>query len=212
MKVINPFHQTCFQIQNGASYLIQTSVSFLNDCYTRAWLMLDCWRRYRCRYLGESDNDVHLYIYLIRFPQIWFRWTATKIGTGYFTVKKESSVLCGRQTIKEKVSLHDLKHIPGISVLLIFVISCYLSTSICTNTKTPEKFFLARIESLRMEDVVHCTDCEAHWGSVIEILGYINKTDSTWQLMSSDIFWYNKPVNTAPNWRLSPHFLLFPAM
>ena len=37
------------------------------------------------------------------------------------------------------------------------------------------KFFLTRIEGLRTEDVVHCTDCKAHWGNVIVILGYINK-------------------------------------
>ena len=30
-----------------------------------------------------------------------------------------------------------------------------------------------QIEGLRTEDVVHCTDCKAHWGNVIVILGYI---------------------------------------
>ena len=42
------------------------------------------------------------------------------------------------------------------------------------------KFFLTRIEGLRTEDVVHCTDCKAHWGNVIVILGYINKIDLIW--------------------------------
>ena len=42
------------------------------------------------------------------------------------------------------------------------------------------KFFLARIEGLRTEDVVHCTDCKAHWGKVIVILDYINKIDLIW--------------------------------
>ena len=90
-------------------------------------------------------------------------------------------MLCGRQTIKKTLSLNDLKYIPGVSVLLIFVISCYLSTAICTNTKTPG-------------EIVKPT--EAVW---LRFLGYINKTDSTWQLISSEIFWYNIPVNSAPN-------------
>ena len=30
------------------------------------------------------------------------------------------------------------------------------------------------------EDVVRCTDCVAHWGNLIVILGYINKTDLIW--------------------------------
>ena len=42
------------------------------------------------------------------------------------------------------------------------------------------KFFLTRIKVLRTEDVDHCTDCKAHWGNVIVILGYINKTDLSW--------------------------------
>ena len=42
------------------------------------------------------------------------------------------------------------------------------------------KFFLTRVEGLRTEDVVHCTDCKAHWGNVIVILGYINKIDLIW--------------------------------
>ena len=39
------------------------------------------------------------------------------------------------------------------------------------------RFFLNWIEGLRTEDVVLCTNCKAHWGNVILILGYINKTD-----------------------------------
>ena len=42
------------------------------------------------------------------------------------------------------------------------------------------KFFLTQIQGLRTEDVVHCTDCKAHWLNVIVILGYINKFDLIW--------------------------------
>ena len=31
-----------------------------------------------------------------------------------------------------------------------------------------------------MEDVVHCTDCKAHWGYVIVILHYRAKIDGIW--------------------------------
>ena len=41
-------------------------------------------------------------------------------------------------------------------------------------------FFLTWNESLRTEDVLYCTDCKAHWGNVIVILGYMNKTDLNW--------------------------------
>ena len=34
------------------------------------------------------------------------------------------------------------------------------------------RFFLTLIEGLRKEDVVHCTDCKAHWGNVIVIWGF----------------------------------------
>ena len=37
---------------------------------------------------------------------------------------------------------------------------------------------LPQIEALRTGDVVHCTNCKAHWGNVIVILSYINKM--TW--------------------------------
>ena len=43
-----------------------------------------------------------------------------------------------------------------------------------TNIKFKKKSFLTQIEGLRTEDVVHCTDCKAHWGNVFVILGYIN--------------------------------------
>ena len=46
---------------------------------------------------------------------------------------------------------------------------------ICFNCQT--KFFLTQIEGLRREDVVQCTECKAHWGNVIVILGYMNKND-----------------------------------
>ena len=36
-----------------------------------------------------------------------------------------------------------------------------------------------------LEDVVHCTDCKAYWGSVIVILGYVNKIDLIW----FDLIW-----------------------
>ena len=42
------------------------------------------------------------------------------------------------------------------------------------------KFFLTRIEGLRAEHVIHCTDCKAHSGNVIVILGYLNTTDLIW--------------------------------
>ena len=31
------------------------------------------------------------------------------------------------------------------------------------------------VETLTLEDVVHCTDCKAHWGTVIMTFGYIDK-------------------------------------
>ena len=39
------------------------------------------------------------------------------------------------------------------------------------------KFFLTRIEDLRTEDAVCCTDCKACCVNVILIFGYINKID-----------------------------------
>ena len=45
---------------------------------------------------------------------------------------------------------------------------------------------LTRIEGLRTEDVVHFTDCKAHWGNVIVILGYINKIDLIWSYLIAD--------------------------
>ena len=47
------------------------------------------------------------------------------------------------------------------------------------------KFFLTRIEGLRTEDAVDCTDCKAHWGDVIAILGSINKIDLKFILNNS---------------------------
>ena len=40
-----------------------------------------------------------------------------------------------------------------------------------------DKFFLTRIKGLRTEDVVHCTDCKAHWG----ILHFIWKGPRVWR-------------------------------
>ena len=50
------------------------------------------------------------------------------------------------------------------------------------------KFFLTRVECLRTENVVHCTDCKAHWGNVIAIFIYINKTDLIWS-------WFDLQLN-----------------
>ena len=33
------------------------------------------------------------------------------------------------------------------------------------------KLFLTRIKGPRAEDVIHCTDCKAHWGDVIVVFG-----------------------------------------
>ena len=49
------------------------------------------------------------------------------------------------------------------------------------------KFFLTGVECLRTEDVDHYTDCRAHWGNVIVILGCINKTDLIWLFVNSEI-------------------------
>ena len=42
------------------------------------------------------------------------------------------------------------------------------------------KFFITRIEGLKTQDVIHCTDCKAHWGNVIVILGCIDQIDLIW--------------------------------
>ena len=70
------------------------------------------------------------------------------------------------------------------------------------------KFFLTQIQGLRTEDVVHCTDCKAHWFNVIVILGYINKFDLIYILnykMSrsahlSHNYWLKRNLIKMPIW------------
>ena len=73
--------------------------------------------------------------------------------------------------------------LPEVSSIVLFFVFCFLFFFNLVKrvwvffSINMWNFFLTQIEGLRTEDVVHCTDCKAHWGNVIVILGYINKTD-----------------------------------
>lgn len=51
-------------------------------------------------------------------------------------------------------------------------------------------FFLSILQVfplLNQEHVVHCTDCNAPWGYVIVILGYMNKIDLIWRFNEGNV-------------------------
>lgn len=52
-----------------------------------------------------------------------------------------------------------------------------------------KRFFLSRNNSLRTEDVIHSPDCKAHWGNVVVIWGYIDKTDLIWLSLIYLVVW-----------------------
>ena len=48
------------------------------------------------------------------------------------------------------------------------------------------------VETLTLEDVVHCTDCKAHWGTVIMTFGYIDKL--IWLFLPTILFCANTNI------------------